>query len=82
MLAVLEDECAYICPVNESSDVSRCKMLMAILEEDDSLKMKNNYRPMLGLYLATSNHSGEKALKLANNIKKRVSIFIRPKSNP
>ena len=55
-----------ICPVHESNDDRRWKMFIAILEEDDasSLKMKNNYRPMLGLYLATSNHSGEKAFNI------------------
>ena len=53
-----------MCLVHGSSDVHRIKVLIAILEEDDasSLKMKNNYRPMLGLYLATSNHSAQCAV--------------------
>ena len=57
-------------------------MPIAISEEDDerSLKMKNNYRPMLGLYLATSNHSGEKAFKIGKQYKKRGFKFLSDSS--
>ena len=56
-------------------------MLIAISDEDDesSLKMKNNYRPMLGLYLATSNHSGEKVFEIGKQYKKEGFAFL---SNP
>ena len=76
ILAVLED--ALFMKVVMFLD-EKCSN--AILEEDDerSLKMKNNYRPMLGLYLATSNHSGEKVFDIGKQYKKEDFVFL---SNP
>ena len=66
-----------MCLVHGSSDVHRIKVLIAILEEDDasSLKMKNNYRPMLGLYLVPPTTVEKRPLILANN-KKRGLKFL------